>query len=292
RVWRRLRSDERVLHRDREPGVLQFRPGAIPRARPRRRDRCRREVAAARQASGAGRGTCKRVREVMTTWLRVPRVAPPARFATVIVVLICSAELGGQQPRGPDRLQPPALGPAPTLTVPAIDKRTLSNGLPIWIVRTHKVPLAQLELVVRAGSAEAPPVVADVVLRPTFAENELNRLREERLTALVQAEDDPEQLIEFAFPRIVYGAKHRYGTGAIGTAASLKGFTVDDLRRFHEAQYGPSNALLVVTGDVSADTLVPALEGAFGSWKAGTGAAAGVSEKPPQLTARRVFLID
>ena len=289
----------------------------------------------------------------MTTWLRVPRVAPPARFATVIVVLICSAELGGQQPRGPDRLQPPALGPAPTLTVPAIDKRTLSNGLPIWIVRTHKVPLAQLELVVRAGSAadplqkfglasltadmldegagsrsaleiadaidylgaelstnstsdasfvdlhvpvarlaEALPVVADVVLRPTFAENELNRLREERLTALVQAEDDPEQLIEFAFPRIVYGAKHRYGTGAIGTAASLKGFTVDDLRRFHEAQYGPSNALLVVTGDVSADTLVPALEGAFGSWKAGMGAAAGVSEKPPQLTARRVFLID
>ena len=83
----------------------------------------------------------------MTTWLRVPRVAPPARFATVIVVLICSAELGGQQPRGPDRLQPPALGPAPTLTVPAIDKRTLSNGLPIWIVRTHKVPLAQLEFV-------------------------------------------------------------------------------------------------------------------------------------------------
>jgi zinc protease len=282
----------------------------------------------------------------------IGRVGPSARVATVIV-LVCGGVLGAHQAQVPDRTHPPAIGPAPALKLPALEKRALSNGLPVWVANTPKVPVAQLELVVRAGTGADPvqkfglasltadmldegagsrssleiadavdylgaelttgsatdastvdlhvpvarlndalPIMADVVIRPTFPQKELDRLREERLTAILQAQDDPEQLIEFAFPRIVYGARHRYGTGAIGTTASLKGFTVDDLRRFHDAQYRPSNALLVVTGDTSAEAVLPSLERAFGAWKGGESAAAPVPEKAAQLTARRMYLID
>ena len=40
------------------------------------------------------------------------------------------------------------LGAPPTLRLPAIQKRQLSNGLPVWIVELHEVPVAQVNLVV------------------------------------------------------------------------------------------------------------------------------------------------
>ena len=252
----------------------------------------------------------------------------------------------------PDRSKPPAIGPAPALKLPAIEKRTLSNGLQVQVMGMHKVPTVHLELAIRTGSgvdpagkfglaslaadmldegagsrsaldisdaidflgaqlstagaidatfvelhvpvarlADALPVMADVVIRPTFPDAELNRLREERLASLLEMQDDPEQLVQVAFPRIVFGNTHRYGTPVIGTAASLKAFTTADLKSFHQAQFNPSNAVLVVAGDVTADAVVPMLEKAFGAWK-GTSSKTAPMASATQLTARRVYLVD
>ena len=234
--------------------------------------------------------------------------------------LLCGAiaaapAVRGQQPV--DRSKPPAIGPAPILKLPPLDKRTLSNGLQVWVMGIHKVPTVHLELAVRTGITADPvgkfgvssltadmldegagtrsaleiadaidflgaelvttgtadatyvelhvpvarlgdalPVMADVVARPTFAEAELNRLRDERLAQLLQMQDDPELLIQVAFPRVVFGPRHRYGTPVVGTTASLKGLTVADLKTYHATNIRPSNAVLVVAGDVKADTIV------------------------------------
>ena len=55
--------------------------------------------------------------------------------------------------QAPDRSKPPGIGPAPSLKMPAIQKQKLSNGLAVWIVEHHEVPLAQINLIVRSGSA-------------------------------------------------------------------------------------------------------------------------------------------
>ena len=54
---------------------------------------------------------------------------------------------------------------------------------------------------------------------------------------------------------------------SFGTAASVKSFTVADLRQFHARHYVPSNAALIVTGDVTPASVVARLESAFGAWK-------------------------
>lgn len=59
--------------------------------------------------------------------------------------------------QAPDRTRPPASGPVPSLKLPAVQKRQLSNGLPVWIVELHEVPVAQVNLVIRSGSADDPP---------------------------------------------------------------------------------------------------------------------------------------
>src|SRR4029079_2857062 len=59
--------------------------------------------------------------------------------------------------QAPDRSKPPVSGPPPTLKLPAIEKQQLTNGLPVWIVEQHEVPVAQVNLVVASGSADDPP---------------------------------------------------------------------------------------------------------------------------------------
>src|SRR4051812_13262687 len=70
-----------------------------------------------------------------------------------VVFALCAITLSAQ---APDRSKPPALGPPPTLTLPQIQKRQLSNGLPVWIVELHEVPVAQINLVVMNGTADDP----------------------------------------------------------------------------------------------------------------------------------------
>ncbi len=268
-----------------------------------------------------------------------------------VVVLLATVGLGAQNP---DRSKPPALGPAPALKLPAIQKTRLANGLPVWIVEQHEVPLAQINLIVRSGSAADPigkygigsltsamldegagsrsaleisdavdflgatlttssgfdlsavrlsvpvarlgdalQVMADVSLRPTFPASELERLRKERLTTLLQAKDNVAGIVQMAFPRIVYGPTHRYGTSGSGLAPALEAMTIDDLRAFYRSHYRPDNATLIVVGDVTQPSVLPMLEKAFGSWKSdGIKPLDSVVPTAPQLTKRQVFLVD
>ena len=139
---------------------------------------------------------------------------------------------------------------------------------------------------------QALPIMADVALRPTFPAAELERLRQERLTALLQTRDDPAGVATPAFWRVVYGAAHRYGTNAIGTTATLTAFTTEQLRAFHAAAYRPDNAALVVVGDVTLAGVVPMLERAFGAWSAAERVAQTPLPEPAQLTAREVTIVD
>jgi predicted Zn-dependent peptidase len=271
-------------------------------------------------------------------------------FILAAALACVSLALSAQQ--APDRSVAPKPGPPPALKLPAIQKRALASGLPVWIVELHKVPVAHVTLVVKGGAASDPqgkygianltaemldegagtrsalqiadavdylgaelstssasdasyvdlqvpvarlsdalPIMADVALRPTFPEDELKRVREDLLTSIVQAEDDPATLIQFAFPRIVFGPQHRYGTMLFGTAATLKAFSIADLKQFHASHYVPSNSLLIVTGDITADTAVGRLESTFGAWRAGPAKTPSVPAAP-QRTSREIYIVD
>jgi len=275
------------------------------------------------------------------------------RFRALALALVACGGLAAAQER-PDRSKPPALAPPPELNLPSIVKRTLPNGVGVWVVEAHEVPIVQVSLVIRAGAGDDPAgrpgtasltaamldegagarsaleiadaveflgasltttsgfdasairlnvpapqldeglgILADVALRPTFPAADLERLRQERLTALLQARDDPASIAGTAFSRIVFGRGHRYGTGLVGTEAGVKTLAADGLRAFHAAYYQPPNATFIVVGDITADAVVPRLQKHFGAWSAST-APGKVAAVPaaPQLTTRQVYIVD
>jgi zinc protease len=145
------------------------------------------------------------------------------------------------------------------------------------------VPVKRLE--------RALAILADVVERPTFPAAELERLRKERLTELLQARDEPAAIASVALARALYGKDHRYGTITMGTEASVRGFSREDLAAFHGRAYRPNNAAIVVVGDVTAASIQPLLEKAFGGWKA-EGAFASEVPAAPQVAAREIWIVD
>jgi zinc protease len=73
----------------------------------------------------------------------------------IIAIVVCASVATFAQ--APDRSHPPQPGPPAALRLPTIQKQKLSNGLPVWIVELHEVPVAQINLVVLSGTANDPP---------------------------------------------------------------------------------------------------------------------------------------
>src|SRR5262249_17784140 len=144
-----------------------------------------------------------------------------------------------------------------------------------------------------ARMAPAIAIMGDVVTRPTFPEKELARLKEERLAALLEAQDDPEELIQYAFPRILYCTSHPYGTGLIGTASGIGSITAQGVTAFHKETCLRKNQphLIVVTGDVTSHAVMPLLEKAFHHEECCAGSpAATPSHQAAQRSGRAVYL--
>jgi zinc protease len=137
----------------------------------------------------------------------------------------------------------------------------------------------------------ALPLLADIVLRPTFPTDELERKRKSLLTSLLQAHDEPNAIASVEFAVALYGKDHPYGASGLGDEASIRSFSVADLRDFHRSYFVPNNAALIVVGDVTADEIMPKLEAAFGSWVQGQVPQVSWPEAP-QVQRREVILVD
>ena len=134
-------------------------------------------------------------------------------------------------------------------------------------------------------------LMADVVLRPSFSGEELERQRKERLTTLNQWRDQPRSIASVIFSQTLFGSTHPYGLQTVGDPKSVASFTTADLRSFYQLWFRPANSTLIVVGDVSVATIKPKLEAALGSW---TGAASAKPALPAakQVAARQVYLVD
>ena len=85
---------------------------------------------------------------------------------------------------------------------------------------------------------QALSLMADCVVRPRLAEADFDRIRQLRLTRLVQIRDMASAVADRAFMQLVYGA-HPYGHMALGTEEALRQMTIDDVRAFHQRIFTP-----------------------------------------------------
>jgi zinc protease len=132
-------------------------------------------------------------------------------------------------------------------------------------------------------------LASDMVQHPSFANEEITRLRRQIGSALTVSYDDPGYLANLVFNRLVFGL-HPYGRPSDGTPDSVGRITRADLEAFHRTWFAPNNAILAIVGDLTTEEAVAAATRAFGSWARKD--LPEVRPTPPPAPARRLIVVD
>jgi zinc protease len=131
--------------------------------------------------------------------------------------------------------------------------------------------------------------LADVLRNPAFAQEELDRQRQQLLSSLAVSYGDPDYVANVVFERLVFGV-HPYGFPGDGTPESVGRITRDDLMEFHRRYYVPNNCILALVGDISPDAAFALAARVFGGWPRREVNPPKAVEPPPP--ARRVVIVD
>ena len=131
-------------------------------------------------------------------------------------------------------------------------------------------------------------LLADIVQKPAFAADEIERWRRQSLSSLQVAYRNPEYLRDIVGQRVAYG-DHPYAYPTDGFPSTVKSLTRDDVAAFHQKQYTPSGSFVAIAGDITPALATELVRKHFGAWKA---AAAPEPKASAPVNQRRIVVVD
>ncbi|MEK6282068.1 MAG: pitrilysin family protein [Acidobacteriota bacterium] len=138
-------------------------------------------------------------------------------------------------------------------------------------------------------SDEILELMADVVLRPVFPENEVDLAKQNTKESLKQQRAQPSFLANEMVAKVMFGA-HPYSVTA-PTPEAIDAVTRQRVVEFHRSKFVPNNAVMIVAGDVEQDSILKRIEELFSGWQSGDVVG---DDFPPQpsRTSRSAYVID
>jgi len=144
-------------------------------------------------------------------------------------------------------------------------------------------------VVMKDSFGVAMDLLADVVRNPAFAADEIERQKQQAISALQVSRGDPDYIASVLFDRLVYGF-HPYGLPNSGTPETLAAITRADLQAYHRRNFVPNNMILAIVGDVTSEEAFAAAQRVFGTWPRAELEPLKTVDPPP-LT-RRIVIVD
>lgn len=149
----------------------------------------------------------------------------------------------------------------------ASDLRLLATGIHASVTRTRTVVSLDTH---RDRLAETLPILADVVLRPRFADEDWDRVLDRSVNLAKQDREDGPVVAAQYGRMALYGEDHPLGPPVHGTPATLEGLRLDDAKRWHASRLVAGESTFVVVGDLSLDDARTMLDEQFASWPSET----------------------
>lgn len=109
-------------------------------------------------------------------------------------------------------------------------------------------------------------LAADALRRPTFPEDQVERLRNELLTRMAMRASNTRARAEEAFFTAAY-PNHPYAIDEDGYPETITPLTRADLVSYHQRHFGPQGMIVTVVGAIKAEAAVEQVERWFGDWR-------------------------
>lgn len=143
---------------------------------------------------------------------------------------------------------------------------------------------------VKKDLAKGLDIFTDCLLNSTFPPAEVDKLLKQNIDGLKSAKDQAQGVIGQYFNAYLYG-KHPYARPTSGDEKSLAALTRDDILKFYESYYTPSNTILAVAGDFNTTEMEKLLGDKFGGWPAKPAPAISLPEAPT-VSGKKLLLVD
>ena len=137
------------------------------------------------------------------------------------------------------------------------------------------------------SATQAIALLADVVRNPSFPEADLARIRTDMTRQLSIQRSQPGPLAAEKFAQVLFG-NHAYGR-MFPTEPMLQSYTLDQVRSFHDRNFGAARSYVYVVGRFDAAKVESEIRRTLGDWKSGNPAAKPVVEP---VSRRAIHLID
>jgi zinc protease len=106
----------------------------------------------------------------------------------------------------------------------------------------------------------------ECIQTPTFPQEAFERMREQQLSAIADAETQPRVRASRLFYSTVYG-NHPSGRPSLGKKETVEKLTADDVKAFHKTAFAPNFATIALVGDFKTNEMVKKIESLTKDWK-------------------------
>ncbi len=109
------------------------------------------------------------------------------------------------------------------------------------------------------------PIFQDIILNPTFSDDEFDKRKQRLLVELDQAKESPRQVIGAYFNRFVF-ADNEFGNPVKGTKASVSEISSDDLLNYYKTFFDPASSAIAIAGDFDTKEMKKKMSDLFQPW--------------------------
>jgi zinc protease len=142
--------------------------------------------------------------------------------------------------------------------------------------------------------APSVDLFADVLLRPQFLPQDIERVRGNWMAGVRQRRSNPDSIAQYLLMPKLYGDGHPYAKILSGmrNEAQVMALGRDDLVAMHGRLLDNAAAQILVVGDTSLDEIMPMLESRLSGWKPSKADAGGAIAQVEKPASARVFIVD
>ena len=110
------------------------------------------------------------------------------------------------------------------------------------------------------------PIFQDIILNPTFPDDEVEKRKQRLLVELDQAKESPRQVIRAYFNKFLF-TDNEFGNPVQGSKNTVSEISSNDLGNYYSSYFNPANSAIAIVGDFNSTDMKKNISDLFQSWK-------------------------